>query len=183
MVYSHNSSNSSRYFQSFCKLNQGIYPDVLKTAKVTPLHKSGDNDVADNFRSISVLSQINKVFEKLIHVRLMAFIQKHNILSNTQFGFRKGHNTSHSVNHLNEQVIKHLEQKKVCALLFIDLKAAFDTIDHNILAKKLEHYGIRGNILGLLTSYLFNRRQYIKSGDIESSVLISLVCLVWRSPG
>ena len=86
----------------------------------------------------------------------MTFIQTHNILANTQFGFRKGHNTSHSVNHLNEQVIKALEKKKVCAILFIDLKAAFDTIDHDILAKKLEHYGIRDNILDLLTSYLFN---------------------------
>ena len=65
-------------------------------------------------------------------------------------------------------------RKKVCAILFIDLKAAFDTIDHNILAKKLEHYGIRDNILDLLTSYLFNRRQYIKSGDIESSILYVL---------
>ena len=117
-------------------VNQGIYPEILKTAKVTPLHKNGDNDIPDNFRSISVLSQINKVFEKLIHVRLMTFIQKHDILSNTQFGFRKGHNTSHSVTHLNEQVIKHLEQKKVCAILSIDLKATFDTIDHNILAIK-----------------------------------------------
>ena len=82
-------------------VTRGIYPDVLKTAKVTPLHKKGDNDVADNFRSISVLTQINKIFEKLIHVRLMNFLQKHDILANTQFGFRKGHNTSHALNHLN----------------------------------------------------------------------------------
>ena len=157
-------------FNQFVSL--GIYPEVLKTAKVTPLHKAGDNDVADNFRSISVLSQINKVFEKLIHERLMTFIQNNNILTNSQFGFRKGHNTSHSASHLNEQVIKHLEKKKVCAILFIDLKAAFDTIDHDILAKKLEHYGIRDNILDLLTSYLFNRKQYIKCGDIESSILL-----------
>ena len=147
---------------------------MLKTAKVTPLHKKGDRDIVENFRSISILSQIYKIFEKLIHARLMTFLNKHNILSNNQFGFRKGHNTSHAINHLNEQVIKNLEQKKVCALLFIDLKAAFDTVNHNILIQKLEHLGIRGNILRLLSSYLVNRKQFIKSGDIESSILLVL---------
>ena len=106
-----------------CFVDQGIYPEALKTAKVTPLHKKGDKDVADNFRSISVLTQINKVFEKLIHMRLMTFIQKHNILTNTQFGCRKGHNTSHSVSHLNQQVIKHLEKqastwKSLCNIIY-----------------------------------------------------------------
>ena len=121
-------------FNSF--VNLGTYPDILKTAKVTPLHKKGDRDIVENYRSISILSQINKIFEKLIHVRLMTFLNEHNLLSNSQFGFRKGHNTSHAVNHLSEQVTKSLEKKKVCAILFIDLKAAFDTIDHKLLIKK-----------------------------------------------
>ena len=155
-------------------VNLGTYPDILKTAKVTPLHKKGDKDIVDNFRSISILSQINKIFEKLIHARLMTFLNEHNLLSNSQFGFRKGHNTSHAINHLNEQVIKNLEKKKVCAILFIDLKAAFDTIDHKLLLEKLDHYGIRGNVLSLLTSYLSGRKQFIKCGDIESSILLVL---------
>ena len=159
-------------FNAFVHL--GTYPEILKTAKVTPLHKKGDRDIVENFRSISILSQINKIFEKLIHARLMTFLNKHNLLTNSQFGFRKGHNTSHAINHLNEQVIKNLEKKKVCAILFIDLKAAFDTIDHKLLIEKLDHYGIRDNILSLLTSYLFKRKQYIKSGDIESSILLVL---------
>ena len=152
----------------------GIYPEILKTAKVTPLHKKGSVDIVENFRSISILSQINKIFEKMIHARLMTFLNKHKLLSNNQLGFRKGHNTSHAINHLSEQVIKSLEKKKVCAILFIDLKAAFDTIDHKLLIEKLDHYGIRDNILRLLTSYLFERKQFIKSGDIESSILLVL---------
>ena len=159
-------------FNVFVEL--GIYPEILKTAKVTPLHKKGDKDLVENFRAISILSQINKIFEKLIHARLTTFLNEHNILSNNQFGFRKGHNTSHAINHLSEQVIKSLERKKVCAILFIDLKAAFDTIDHKLLRKKLDHYGIRGNVLSLLTSYLSERKQYIKSGDIESTLLLVL---------
>ena len=106
---------------------------------------------------------------------MVAFINKHNILSNNQYGFRKGHSTSHAVTHLSESVIKHLEKKKVCALLFIDLKSAFDTVDIHLLLKKLDHYGFRGNALKLISSYLQGRKQFIKCGLIESSIL-DVVC-------
>ena len=149
----------------------GVYPDTLKVAKVTPLHKKGDKTVDDNFRSISVLIQINKIFEKVIHERLVNFINQHSILPNSQFGFRKKHSASHGITHLNEQVTKNLEAKKISAVLFMDLKSAFDTVNHNILIKKLDHYGFRNNVLDLLTSYLTNRKQFVKCGDIESSLL------------
>ena len=155
--------------------NMGIYPESLKTGKVTPLFKSGDRTDADNFRPITLLTLINKIFEKLIHEKMVAFINKHEILSNSQYGFRKGHSTSHAVTHLSESVIKHLENKKVCALLFIDLKSAFDTVNIHLLLSKLDHYGFRGNILKLLSSYLQGRKQFIKSGLIESCVL-DVVC-------
>ena len=92
-----------------------------------------------------------------------------------QFGFRKGNSTSHGITHVNEQITKHLEQKRVCAALFIDLKSAFDTVDLNILAIKLEHYGFHGKILNLLVSYLHSRKQYVKCGDNESC-LLDVVC-------
>ena len=85
-------------------MRMGIYPDDLKVAKVTPLHKKGDKTIDKNFRSISVLTQINKIFEKIIHERLVSFIDKHKILPNNQFGFRKKHSASHGITHLNEQV-------------------------------------------------------------------------------
>ncbi len=153
----------------------GIYPDSLKVAKVTALYKKGDVTNADNYRPISVLTQINKIFEKIIHKRLVAFIDNHNILPNNQFGFRKKHSASHGITHLNEQVVKNLEAKKISAILFIDLKSAFDTVNHDILLKKLDHYGIRDNILSLIQSYLTNRKQYVKNGEIESS-LLDVVC-------
>ena len=159
----------SKFFNIFMKI--GVYPDTLKVAKVTPLHKKGDKTVDDNFRSISVLTQINKIFEKVIHERLVNFINQHSILPNSQFGFRKKHSASHGITHLNEQVTKNLEAKKISAVLFMDLKSAFDTVNHKILIKKLDHYGFRNNVLDLLTSYLTNRKQFVKSGDIESSLL------------
>ena len=140
--------------------NQGVYPEILKVGKITPLFKTGDKVIDDNYRPITVLTQINKIFEKLIHKRMMSFTNENKLLTNCQFGFRKGHSTSHGITHVNERITDHLEKKRVCAALFIDLKSAFDTVDLNVLIKKLEHYGFRGKILNLLVSYLKGNRTH-----------------------
>ena len=158
-----------KFFNRF--LDLGIYPNCLKTARVTSLHKGGDRLNCENYRPISVLTQINKIFERLIHARLNDFIIENNILENSQYGFRKKHSTSHGITHLHEAIVKSLEKKKVCVALFIDLKSAFDTINHNILEMKLDHYGVRGKALGLISSYLTSRKQFVKGGDIESDIL------------
>ena len=150
---------------------KGIYPNMLKIAKVTAIHKGGDRSDADNFRPISVLSQINKVFEKLIHKRILSFLERYKIISKQQFGFRKQHSTSHSITCLYEKLITNLEKGLDSAVLFVDLKSAFDTVDNKILLDKLDFYGIRNSTLKLLSSYLSGRKQYIKSGSIESSIL------------
>ena len=100
-----------------------IYPQCLKIAKVTPLFKGGDKFDPDNYRPISVLPLIDKIFEKLIHERMIEFENQHKFLSNNQFGFRKGHSTSHGITHVHEEVLENLDKKKVSALLFIDLKS------------------------------------------------------------
>ena len=156
-------------------LDLGIYPNCLKTARVTSLHKGGERLIIENYRPISVLTHINKIFEKLIHARLNDFITEHNILENSQYGFRKKHSTSHGITHLHETIIEGLEKKKVCVALFIDLKSAFDTIDHDILIEKLDHYGVRGKALKLLSSYLKDRRQYVKGDDVES-IILNVLC-------
>ena len=94
-------------------LELGIYPDILKIARVTALHKGGEKVLMDNYRSISVLTHINKIFEKLIHERLNEYVTEHEILENHQFGFRKGHSTSHGITHLHETILKSIENKKV----------------------------------------------------------------------
>ena len=162
-----------KLFNTFTEL--GKYPDFLKIAKVTALFKGGDRLKRDNYRPISVLTHINTIFEKLIHERLSEFVKKHDILINSQYGFRKGHSTSHGITHLHENIIKSIEKQKICAALFIDLKSAFDTIDPNILVSKLDHYGVRGKALQLLHSYLSDRKQLIKCNDIESQ-LLNVLC-------
>ena len=159
----------SLLFNKFIEL--GKYPNLLKMARVIALHKGGDRSKVDNYRPISVLTHINKIFEKLLHARLNDFITKHDILENNQYGFRKGHSTSHGITHLHETIIESIEKKKICVALFIDLKSAFDAINHEILIQKLDHYGIRGQALELLSSYLKDRKQFIKSDDIKSEIL------------
>ena len=155
-------------------VNKGVYPNTLKLARVTALHKGGEKNNSDNFRPISILTQFNKIFEKLIHRRLLSFLKKYNILSKQQFVFLKKHSTSHSITCLYEKLIDNLENELDSAVLFVDLKAAFDTVDSEILLDKLHHYGIRDKTLKLLTSYLQDRKQYIKCGSIESTILTVL---------
>ena len=160
-------------FNAFMKL--GTYPDIFKIAKVSAIFKGGIESEADNYRPISVLPILNKVFEKNLHKQLVNFLNLHDILSKQQFGFRQRHSTSHAVSCLHEKLINNFEKGEMSAVLFIDLKSAFDTIDTDILLKKMEHYGIRNNVLDLFKSYLTDRKQYVNSGDLKSEVL-SVLC-------
>ena len=139
-------------FNAFLK--QGNYPKIYKLAKVTALFKGGIDSEVDNYRPISVLPVLNKVFEKIIHNQLIDFLDSHNVLSKNQFGFRRKHSTSHAISCLYETLIDNFEKGEMSAVLFIDLKSAFDSIDIDILLMKMEHYGLRNNVFQLLKSYL-----------------------------
>ena len=138
-----------------------MFPDNLKIAKVCPIFKAGEKADVSNYRPISILPSFSKIFEKIIYFRLISFINKHNILSSSQFGFRKNHSTFMPLLKLHDKVTDALEKNNYCVGIFIDLSKAFDTIKHDILLKKLEYYGIRGLPLNLIQNYLANRRQYV----------------------
>ena len=157
-------------FQNFFEI--GKYPKIFKTAKVSALSKGGDRTDHDNYRPISVLTQLNQIFERLIHSRLSEFMKDK--LHKNQFGFQKGHSTAHAITAINEHLINNLEKQKVSALLFLDLKSAFDTINPTILLQKLDHYGVRGKMLLVLSSYLENRQQYVK-GDMFDSIILNVL--------
>ena len=145
---------------------EGIFPDILKIAKIIHVYKKCDRLKPENYRPISVLPQFSKNFEKLIKNRLLEFLNKFNILSNCQYGFRKHTSTADVI----ESVSEYLEHLNKCAILSIDLRKAFDTLDHDILLKKLYIYGIRGTSFDLFKSYLSNRMQYIIHNGIMSSL-------------
>ena len=149
----------------------GIYPDLLKIAKVIPIHKKGERDNVNNYRPISVLSIFNKLAEKIIHKRFYNFLTKYNAFYKFQFGFREKHSTTLALIEIIDQIRSAIENKNVVCGIFADLSKAFDTVDHGILLNKLNHYGIRGIANNLIKSYLSNRKQYVQIGDIKSSLL------------
>ena len=164
-------------YTHICNLSfkTGTFPNRMKLAKVIPLFKSGNKNSFNNYRPVSLLSQFSKILEKLFDVRLQSFIDKYDLLSNCQYGFRPNCSTSLALMELVEEISSSLDNKKVTIGVFIDLKRAFDTIDHSLLLKKLEHYGIRGLANNWLYSYLKNRKQFVQV-DEHRSTMLEILC-------
>ena len=139
---------------------KGLFPNILKVGRITPIYKKGDPQVFGNYRPVSTLPLFGKIFEKIIYNRLHSYLASKNILYKNQFGFRKNHSTSHAINYSVQNITKKLENGRHVLGIFIDLSKAFDTIDHNKLLKKLYNYGIRGQCYELLKNYLLDRQQY-----------------------
>ena len=141
-------------------LSEGIFPDIFKTAEVVPIYKSGSKSTISNHRPICLLCPFSKLLEKCIYTRINNFFNTHKLLYDSQFGFRNNCSTENAVLQLHNELLENISKKKISCSIFVDLKKAFDTVNHNILLQKLQKYGIRGIALKLLTNYLSNRNQY-----------------------
>ena len=147
------------------------FPDVLKIARVSPVHKSGNSDIIDNYRPISSLPVFSKIFERLTLDRMTSFLSHNNILTPCQYGFRRGRSTTQAVVKLVSHIVQAYHQKSFSACFFLDLRKAFDTVNHKLLIKKLEHYGFRGKCSDFMKSYYENRTQYVHIKGNNSSSL------------
>lgn len=147
---------------------QGTFPNLLKKSIITPIYKGGQEDDVNNYRPISVIPVIAKILEKILNSRLINYLQTNNILSPSQFGFRRGVSTEDAVTSLTTLLVKELDKGTRCLTVFIDLKKAFDTVSIPILVQKLEKIGIRDTQLSIFSDYLTNRKQQVKLDNFVS---------------
>ena len=155
-------------------ISKGVFPSELKIARVIPLFKSNDPMLFSNYRPVSVLPLFSKILERLMYKRLLSFVNKHKILYSYQFGFRENHSPNLALIYLVDKISNALENGDYVLGLFLDFSKAFDTVNHEILFKKLEHYGIRGVALEWFQSYLSSRKQYVEfNGTISPTQCIT----------
>ena len=147
----------------------GIFPDSLKLAKIAPIFKKEDPHLTDNYRPISLLPVISKIFEKVVFKQVYDYFNDNNLLYKNQYGFRKKHSTELAGLEFHDKLVTELDKSKLPIAIFLDLSKAFDTIDHDILLHKLRYYGISGTSLEWFKSYLSNRRQFVQFKNSTSS--------------
>ena len=151
----------------------GIFPSKLKIAKVVPIFKQGDPQVLSNYRPISLLPIFSKIYEKLMHKRIYVFLKEKKILYPLQFGFQENNSIDHALITMTEEIRSSLDNRRYGCGIFLDLQKAFDTVSHDILLAKLEHYGIRGNVLNWFKSYLSERKQFVSINGSNSILMIT----------
>ena len=172
-------------------LNQGKFPTILKIAKVIPVHKTGDKSECDNYRPVSLISNISKLIEKTVHERLYSFLEKEQLLFEGQFGFRNNRSTTDKLINITERIRNACDKGLYACGSFLDFKKAFGTVNHDILLSKLVHYGIRGRANNWFHSYLtqrvqltsvnrFNSRPHLISHRVpKGSVLDPLLFIIY----
>ena len=157
-------------------LKSGIFPDQLKSAKVTPIYKKDDKKIITNYRPMSVLPVVSKVFETVIHEQLSDYFSSNNLFSAQQYGFRKNSSTELAALELIDCLLAQLKNHMIPINFHLDLAKAFDSLNHDILLDKLSYYGVNGTAKTLLKSYLSDRKQYVKIDEVKSSIQLKQVC-------
>ena len=149
--------------------SKGRFPDKWKKATVIALYKGGDKTDVSNYRPVSLLPLPGKIIEKIAHANMVKFLDEHNILSEKQGGFRKGFSTTRSIADLTDDFFNSINEGSISLAVFVDLRKAFDTVNHEILLKKIGQYGIRGQNLRWCIDYLANRSQVTLANGKRSS--------------
>ena len=171
--------------------SEGNFPRIMKIAKVIPIHKEGEKASPSNYRPISILGNLSKIFEKVIQKRLIRYLEKFSLLTEKQFGFRKKKDTVQAATLLWKTIQSNWATKTNSMSVFLDFRRAFDTVDHENLLQKLHSLGVCGSVFALMASYLTERKlfvnvnsensnlQLVKRGVPQGSTLGPLLFLVY----
>lgn len=151
-------------------LTEAVFPRKMQVAKISVIYKKGDRNDLGNYRPISILPIFSKAFEKILYSRISKFADKHCLISQNQFGFRKNMSTELALLEQKEYILTQLENKDIVLGIFIDFSKAFDLVNHEVLLKKLWYYGIRGHEAGILHSYLSYRKQIVYLNNEHSEI-------------
>ena len=149
--------------------NSGVFPSILKNSTVIPVFKSGKRQLPNNYRPISLLSTFSKILERCLHKQLTSFFQKYKIIHPNQYGFQSGLSTELAISKVHQILAENMDQSNVTCGIFLDLRKAFDSVNHDILIHKLSDLGVRGLPLKLITSFLQNRNQRVYANGVLSS--------------
>ena len=151
-------------------LNSGIYIDAWKKSRVTPIFKSEDRQKCENYRPISILPIISKIFEKEVSDQLYEYLSQNLLLSKYQSGFRPKHSTMSALIQMYDYWLENMDNGMLNGVVFLDIRKAFDSINHSILLKKMnEQFGIHGTELKWFESYVTNKQHvYFVNGHTSS---------------
>jgi hypothetical protein len=149
----------------------GIFPNKLKIAKVLPIYKKDDECIFSNYRPVSVLSSVSKVFERVLHDQLYNHFVKNNLFFHSQYGFRHRHSTELAALEVIDRIVCSMDKNELPLNIFLDLSKAFDTLGHQILVTKLQYYGLCDRSISLIRNYLSHREQYVVLNDACSELL------------
>jgi hypothetical protein len=147
-----------------CTLRSGCLPKDFKVSRIIPIYKSGDSACIENYRPVAVGSVFSSILERIVEKCLYAFAERE-ILPSVLFGFRKKHNTTQAALCLVDYIVAARDEGKQTGIVFVDLKNAFPSVDHDILLRKLRYYGVSGNLFNWLESYLSGRNMFVQLGD------------------
>lgn len=150
-------------------IQTGIFPAHFKIAKVVPIYKKGDRTDINNYRPISLLPTLSKIWEKLLNTQLQEKLDEYEVIIDDQYGFRKNHSTINAVQKLVMEVNKLKRERKVVCAVFIDVSKAFDSCSHELIINKLFNIGLSNNSLLLMKNYLHERSQIVNIGNDNSN--------------
>ena len=160
-------SDPLTYIFNLC-VSRNEFPTGLKHARVIPIFKKGNPNETGNYRPISILPLVSKIFERLFAAQIHRYMEFWDLFATQQFGFRRKRNTTQAILHITERIMADLDKKKPTIGVFIDFSKAFDTIDHSILCSKLAHYGFSPTAVDTIRSYLSERTQVVDFGVVSS---------------